>query len=162
MSRSINAFLDGLETGAQVLWRVGAWPFRVAAARRALAELAGFDDRELADIGLVRQDLRDVCALALADDPTEMLAARAGERRRRRDCVPPPRGPGGPKALGGAIVRLTGALAAPICSPASRPDGRRLTSGGKSGLHGDTAPDNVRRGRPQGQRHRKQTAGQGR
>jgi len=29
---------------------------------------------------------------------------------------------------------------------------------GKSGLHGDTAPDNVRRGRPQGKRHRKQTA----
>ena len=30
--------------------------------------------------------------------------------------------------------------------------------GGKSGLHGNTVPDNVRRGRPQGQRHRKQTA----
>src|ERR1700722_17773487 len=44
------------------------------------------------------------------------------------------------------------------CS-ASRPDGRRLKDGGKSGLHTDTAPDNVRRGRPQGKRHRKQTAG---
>ena len=33
-----------------------------------------------------------------------------------------------------------------------------LTAGGKSGLHGDTVPDNVRRGRPQGKRHRKQTA----
>ncbi len=32
-------------------------------------------------------------------------------------------------------------------------------NGGKSGLHTDTAPDNVRRGRPQGKRHRKQTAG---
>src|SRR5437660_1905032 len=30
--------------------------------------------------------------------------------------------------------------------------------GGKSGLHGDTVPDNVRRGRPQGKCHRKQTA----
>jgi hypothetical protein len=30
--------------------------------------------------------------------------------------------------------------------------------GGKSGLHGNTVPDNVRRGQPQGQRHRKQTA----
>ena len=29
---------------------------------------------------------------------------------------------------------------------------------GKSGLHGNTAPDNVRRGRPQGKCHRKQTA----
>jgi hypothetical protein len=38
--------------------------------------------------------------------------------------------------------------------PASRPDGRR-SRGGKSGLHGDTVPDNVRRGKPQGKRHRK-------
>ena len=30
--------------------------------------------------------------------------------------------------------------------------------GGKSGLHGSTVPDNVRRGRPQGKCHRKQTA----
>src|SRR3984957_12599209 len=44
-------------------------------------------------------------------------------------------------------------------SLASRPDGRRLKNGGKSGLHTDTAPDNVRRGRPQGKRHRKHTAG---
>jgi uncharacterized protein YjiS (DUF1127 family) len=159
MSRSINAFLGGLETGALVLRRVSAWPFRVAAARRALAELAGFNDRELADIGLVRQDLRDVSALALAEDPTEMPAARASERRRLRLSIPRPRDPKGVRALAGAVARLTGALTAPICSPASRPDGRRLTGGGKSGLHGDTAPDNVRRGRPQGQRHRKQTAG---
>ena len=36
-----------------------------------------------------------------------------------------------------------------------RPKGRR---GGKSGLHGHTVPDNVRRGQPQGQCHREQTA----
>ena len=30
--------------------------------------------------------------------------------------------------------------------------------GGKSGLHGQTVPDNVRRGQPQGQCHREQTA----
>jgi hypothetical protein len=41
---------------------------------------------------------------------------------------------------------------------ASRPDGRRIHSGGKSGLHGDTVPDNFRRGQPQGKRHRKETA----
>src|ERR1043166_3053183 len=35
------------------------------------------------------------------------------------------------------------------------PKGRR---GGKSGLHGHTVPDNVRRGGPQGKCHRKQTA----
>ena len=47
----------------------------------------------------------------------------------------------------------------PICvlrQSAGRPP---FQDGGKSGLHTDTAPDNVRRGRPQGKRHRKQTAG---
>ena len=47
----------------------------------------------------------------------------------------------------------------PLCvlrQSAGRPPSQ---DGGKSGLHADTAPDNVRRGRPQGKRHRKQTAG---
>jgi len=39
--------------------------------------------------------------------------------------------------------------------PAHVPKGRR---GGKSGLHGHTVPDNVRRGQPQGKCHRNQTA----
>lgn len=45
--------------------------------------------------------------------------------------------------------------------PSNKPVGRTAAAScrGKSGLHGDTAPDNVRRGRPQGKRHRKQTAG---
>lgn len=63
-------------------WRMASWPLRVAAARRAMAEVAAMSDRELADVGLNRQDLRDATALALGDDPTEMFAARAGERRR--------------------------------------------------------------------------------
>ena len=40
------------------------------------------DRRELADIGLTPCDLRDVSALALDRDPTELLARRARERRR--------------------------------------------------------------------------------
>jgi hypothetical protein len=44
--------------------------------------LAGMDARELADIGLMRSDLRDVSALALDGDPTALLARRARERRR--------------------------------------------------------------------------------
>ena len=64
------------------LWRLAAWPLRIAAARRAMAQLGGMSDRELADIGLHRQDLRDATALGLSEDPTEMFAARAGERRR--------------------------------------------------------------------------------
>jgi hypothetical protein len=47
-----------------------------------------------------------------------------------------------------------------LIESASRLDDRggACPCGGKSGLHGDTAPDNIRRGRPQGKCHRKQTA----
>ena len=47
------------------------------------------------------------------------------------------------------------------CQLAGQPrsaKGRKAAGGGKSGLHGNTVPDNVRRGRPQGKCHRKQTA----
>ena len=64
--------------------RIVAWPLRVVAARRAMAQLGAMDDRELADIGLRRQDLRDATALSLGDDPTKMLAARAAGRWLRR------------------------------------------------------------------------------
>src|SRR5215207_9256133 len=57
-------------------------------------------------------------------------------------------------------ARVDGAGALPphtACQPAGRPL-RAKARGGKSGLHGDTVPDNVRRGRPQGKCHRDQTA----
>jgi hypothetical protein len=44
--------------------------------------LASLDDRDLADIGLGRHDLRDATAVGLGKDPTELLAARARERAR--------------------------------------------------------------------------------
>jgi uncharacterized protein YjiS (DUF1127 family) len=62
--------------------RAATWPFRVAAARATLRALANMDRRELADIGLNPCDLRDVSALPLDRDPTELLKRRAGERRR--------------------------------------------------------------------------------
>jgi uncharacterized protein YjiS (DUF1127 family) len=71
-----------------LLRRAAAWPFRVAAARATLNALAGMDRRELADIGLMPSDLRDVSALALDRDPTALLAGRA--RERRRDAHAPP------------------------------------------------------------------------
>jgi len=58
------------------------WPARVAQARRDFAMLASLDDRDLADIGLGRHDLRDATAVGLGKDPTELLAARARERAR--------------------------------------------------------------------------------
>jgi len=63
-----------------LLFSLLTWPLRVAAHRHAMNELGGLDDRELADIGLSRQDLRDVTALPLTLDPTEQLAQRARER----------------------------------------------------------------------------------
>lgn len=70
------------------------WPVRVAEHRRVLGALAELDDRGLADIGLSRQDLRDVTAMPRGVDPTPTLAARAAERealaRRRRRPTPPP------------------------------------------------------------------------
>jgi uncharacterized protein YjiS (DUF1127 family) len=62
------------------LRRLAARPFRVAAARASMRQLAGMTDRELADIRLTRQDLRDASALSLSDDPTKIFAMRVKER----------------------------------------------------------------------------------
>jgi uncharacterized protein YjiS (DUF1127 family) len=79
-----------------VLESVCLWPARAASARRDLALLASLDDRGLADIGLIRQDLRDATAFSLFEDPTAHLAARARERAEAAlatRIVPPPRTP---------------------------------------------------------------------
>ena len=65
------------------LRRLAAWPFRVAAARASMRQLAGMTDRELADIRLTRQDLRDASALSLSEDPTRLLSKRVRERAAR-------------------------------------------------------------------------------
>jgi uncharacterized protein YjiS (DUF1127 family) len=46
--------------------------------------LAGMDERMLADIGLTRSDLHDAFAEPIWNDPTAILASRAGERRKHR------------------------------------------------------------------------------
>jgi uncharacterized protein YjiS (DUF1127 family) len=71
--------------------RLATWPFRVAAARATLRTLASMDRHELADIGLNPSDVCDASALPLDRDPTELLAARA--RERRRDAFNPPPSP---------------------------------------------------------------------
>ena len=50
--------------------RVLLWPARVLEARRTLAQLAGLSEYELRDIGLSRQDLVDLTARPLDEDPT--------------------------------------------------------------------------------------------
>ncbi len=75
-----------------------------------------------------------------------------------------PRPAGGrapPPVFPNAMRLLAKPVAAAHLSPARRPGGRcrRFAGdGGKSGLHGNTVPANSRRGRPQGQCHREQTA----
>lgn len=59
------------------------WPFRAAEGRRVMAELGAMSDRDLRDIGLTRQDLRDALALPAAEDPGRLLSARRGMRRPR-------------------------------------------------------------------------------
>ena len=72
-----------------------AWPFQVFEHRRVMAQLGQMDERELADIGLTRQDLRDATALPLGADPSHTLAQRAAERERLakmgREPAPPTR-----------------------------------------------------------------------
>jgi hypothetical protein len=60
------------------------WPIRMLRARAELNRLADLTDRELGDIGLKRQDLRDATSLPLDVDPTRFLASVATERRRAR------------------------------------------------------------------------------
>ena len=55
--------------------------------RQAARVLARFDDRMLADIGLSRADLRDAYAQPAWDDPTNLLRARALERRLARHGI---------------------------------------------------------------------------
>jgi hypothetical protein len=49
-----------------------------------MQQLAGMNEHELRDIGLVRQDVESALALGLDEDPTRLLAARARERAEAR------------------------------------------------------------------------------
>ena len=54
---------------------------RVRRHRREAKALAGLDRRMLADIGITRSDVSDAFSTPFWDDPTELLNARARERR---------------------------------------------------------------------------------
>ncbi|WP_428028842.1 DUF1127 domain-containing protein [Ancylobacter sp.] len=57
---------------------------KAVARRRHLAQLGGFDERMLRDIGLTRSDLLDASSGPLWQDPTAVLVVRAVERRAAR------------------------------------------------------------------------------
>jgi len=65
--------------GAKAL-RVLLWPARVIEARGTMNQLAGMTDLELRDIGLTRQDLADVTARPLDEDPTRYLVCARAAR----------------------------------------------------------------------------------
>ena len=52
--------------------------------RRLVAQMTGFDDHMLRDIGLTRADLDAALSVAGFDDPTRRLALRAHEARSNR------------------------------------------------------------------------------
>lgn len=71
------------DKAAALLARVALWPIHVIEARRTLAQLAALSDYELRDVGLMRQDLVDLTARPLDEDPTPHLnRARIGRARR--------------------------------------------------------------------------------
>lgn len=74
---------DKRAAAARAARRFLLWPIRVIAARRIAVDLARMSDRELCDIGLSRQDLRDARALPLDGDPSALFTRRARERARR-------------------------------------------------------------------------------
>ena len=69
---------------AAALRRLFGWPARVLAARRVLLRLGALTDRELKDIGLYRQDLRDASAFPRDADPGLMLRRKVEARRNCR------------------------------------------------------------------------------
>lgn len=77
IARLIFAAVDAVLLGLKQL-------VRAYRNRGEAAVLAGLDDRALADMGLTRSDLRDAFAGPLWRDPTNLLRARALERRLSR------------------------------------------------------------------------------
>ena len=72
--------------------------------RRDASLLAGLDDRMLGDIGLTRSDLRDAYAEPLWRDPTDVLAGRAGDKRKYRQAGVGPHGLHAPSLVPDAPV----------------------------------------------------------
>jgi uncharacterized protein YjiS (DUF1127 family) len=73
---ALVAFLTAAE-------RILLWPARVVAARQTLAQLSGLSEYELRDVGLTRQDLVDLTARPLDEDPTPHLTRARISRARR-------------------------------------------------------------------------------
>lgn len=67
-----------------VLAAVAAGLSRAALNARVLRQLGAMSERDLKDIGLVRQDIFDAAALPRDGDATNLLLARRAERKAAR------------------------------------------------------------------------------
>ena len=63
--------------------RIALWPAHVMETRRTLAQLSALSEYELRDVGLSRQDLVDLTARPLDEDPTPHLNRARISRARR-------------------------------------------------------------------------------
>jgi len=74
---------SSFDKAVALLRRAALWPAHVIATRRMLAQLASMSEYELRDVGLTRQDLIDLTARPLDEDPTPHLNRARISRARR-------------------------------------------------------------------------------
>ena len=74
---------SAIDRFAAALARIALWPVHVVVARRTLAQLSALSEYELRDVGLTRQDLVDLTARPLDEDPTPHLNRARISRARR-------------------------------------------------------------------------------
>jgi|HubBroStandDraft_6_1064221.scaffolds.fasta_scaffold2104405_2 uncharacterized protein YjiS (DUF1127 family) len=72
-----------VEKLAMMATRIALWPAHVIAARRTLSQLSSLSEYELRDVGLTRQDLMNLTARPLDEDPTPHLNRARISRARR-------------------------------------------------------------------------------
>ena len=106
-----------LRAALALLALVTRWLKDLARARRHRREaraLAGLDRHMLADIGITSADVRDAFSARFWEDPTELLAERAGEGRRRR--------PSARRAVKRRAIRATASSRQPRAPPRAADD----------------------------------------
>jgi len=84
-TRERRPFLQAVaHLASGILARIAAGLSRQAINRRVLRQLSAMSERELKDIGLVRQDVADAFVLSGTGDASLFLVARRDERRAGR------------------------------------------------------------------------------
>lgn len=80
--RTANLTTDRVHTASPLTWLRGL--IRASLNRRKTSRLLEFDDRQLADIGLQRQDVRTALRVPFWKDPSSQLSRLYQVRRRQK------------------------------------------------------------------------------